>query len=107
MLFFFELGLFFLAMLTLGLGEVAGRGAALGLWLACTAASLLGYVAARRGLARMLHSPTAGSEDADARRAELDARWARTLLYTWRRTNALLLLGLAVVGGWYWLGNTV
>ena len=105
MLFFFELGLFVLAMLTLGLGELASRGAALGLWLACTVASLLGYVAARRGLARMLHGLTGGSEDTDPRQVDLDARWARTLLYTWRRTNALLLFGALVVGAWYWLGT--
>ena len=105
MLFFFELGLFVLAMLTLGLGELVGRGAALVLWLACTAASLLGYVGARRGLAEMLHGPSRGRQGADARQAELDARWARTLLYTWRRTNALLLFGALVVGGWYWLGT--
>jgi hypothetical protein len=35
----------------------------------------------------------------------LDERWARTLLYNWRRANVLLLIGLLVVGGWYWLGT--
>jgi hypothetical protein len=84
-LFFFELLVFLLSMLTLGLGEFVGRGLALGVWLACTAASLVGYLLAHRSTA-------------------LDDRWNRTLLYTWRRTNALLLFGAIVVGGWYWLG---
>ncbi len=106
MLFFFELGLFVLAMLTLGLGEFVGRGVALGVWLACTAASLLGYLPARRALSSMLRGPRDGAAGAEARQAELDARWARTLLYTWRRTNALLLCGAAVVAGWYWLGTS-
>jgi hypothetical protein len=35
----------------------------------------------------------------------LDAKWARTLLYNWRRTNVLLVLGALVVSGWYWLGR--
>ena len=106
MLFFFELGLFVLAMLTLALAEFVGRGAALGLWLACTVVSLVGYVPARRALAPMLRGPAGGSDGAAKREAELDAKWARTLLYTWRRTNALLLLGAVVVGGWYWLGTS-
>ena len=35
----------------------------------------------------------------------MDARWARTLLYNWRRANVLLVLGVLVVSGWYWLGT--
>jgi hypothetical protein len=35
--------------------------------------------------------------------ASLDEKWARTLLYTWRRTNILLLVGALAVGTWYWL----
>jgi hypothetical protein len=93
-LFFFELGLFVLIMLTLALAEFVSRGLALGVWLACTAASLIGYVLARRSL-----SPP---KPATADRPEtLDETWARTLLYTWRRTNVLLLLGALLVGGWY------
>ncbi len=105
MLFFFELGLFVLAMVTLGLGELVGRGAALGVWLACTTTSLLSYVAARRSLAQMLGGVGGGCAGIDARQAELDAKWARTLLYTWRRTNALLLFGAVAVSAWYWLGR--
>jgi len=33
----------------------------------------------------------------------LDARWARTLLHYWGRTNGLLLVGTLAVLGWYWL----
>ena len=109
-LFFFELLLFLLSMLTLALGEFASRGLALGVWLASTVASLLGYILTRRALSRdgsrtaptnvhRLPTPEEGS-------ARLEEKWARTLLYTWRRTNALLLFGAAIVGAWYWLGRT-
>ena len=91
MLFFFELGLFVLAMLTLTLGEFVSRGLALGLWLACTVLSLLGYLVASR------------STLTEGEQSRLDERWTRTLLYTWRRTNALLVVGAAAVAGWYWL----
>ncbi len=50
MLFFFELAVFLLIMLTIGLIEFVSRGAALGLWLTCTLASLVGYVLASRGV---------------------------------------------------------
>jgi len=56
-LFFFELLLFLLAMLTLGLGEFVSRGLALGVWLACTAVSLVGYLLAHRSLSRPLPRP--------------------------------------------------
>ena len=91
MLFFFELGLVLLIMLTVALGEFVGRGLALGLWLACTAGSLIGYAVVGRSLS--------GGEASSG----LDAKWGRTLLYTWRRTNILLLIGALVVGAWYWL----
>lgn len=90
MLFFFELALFTLIMLTLALGELVSRGLALGVWLTCAAASLAGYVVVGR------QRPTG--------RTELDEKWRRVLLYNWRRTNALLVLGALVVGIWYWLG---
>ncbi|MCC6420627.1 MAG: hypothetical protein IT429_20510, partial [Gemmataceae bacterium] len=45
-----------------------------------------------------------GSTPAPREVTPLDAKWARTLLYNWRRTNALLVLGALAVGGWYWLG---
>ncbi len=91
MLFFFELGLFVLAMLTLALGEFVNRVLALSLWLVCTAASLAGYAAALRLLPRPRET-----------RSGLDEKWAGTLLYTWRRTNAVLLVGAILVGAWYW-----
>jgi hypothetical protein len=124
MLFFFELFLFVLVMLTLALGEFVSRGIALVLWLVVTAFALVGYLPARNALRPLLASeggpsspsaalPGAGDE-APAPESEpaatdsptpLDARWARTLLYNWRRANALLLLGLLAVTGWYWLGG--
>ncbi len=115
MLFFFELGLFLLVMVTLALGEFVSPGAALTVWLVATILSLAGYVLARRPLVRLasaatpppaapgssptVPSPTPPVDPA----AALDQRWARTLLHYWGRTNLLLLLGAGVVGGWYWL----
>jgi hypothetical protein len=126
MLFFFELFLFVLVLVTLALGEFVSRGLALGLWLVATALVVGGYFLARGALAPVLAgaagdggvaaTPTEMSEghtEALATRTEgassdaptpLDARWARTLLYNWRRANVLLVLGLLAVGGWYWLG---
>jgi hypothetical protein len=122
MLFFFELFLFVLVMLTLALGEFVSRGLALGLWVVMTAFASIGYLLARqslRALADAESSPDAPAEptgphgaatvpadasDADAP-SPLDEKWARTLLYNWRRTNVLLLLGVVVVGAWYWLGQ--
>lgn len=91
MLFFFELALFVLIMLTLGLGEFVGRAVALTLWLGATTASLLGYLLAGRG------------RGVETMPSELHEKWRRTLLYNWRRTNALLLLGAPIAGVWYWL----
>ncbi|MGE3269227.1 MAG: hypothetical protein AB7P40_10795 [Chloroflexota bacterium] len=145
MLFFFELFLFVLVMLTLAIGEFVSRGLALTLWLVVTALTLVGYVFARQSLQSLLAggapgpetSPADGgmsaaaaqaSEESSADRAlgdtdlpepdrpdgdvqadvdvptPLDERWARTLLYNWRRANVLLILGAVVTGGWYWLG---
>jgi hypothetical protein len=111
-LFFFELALFVLAMVTLALWEFVGRGLALGLWLAATAASLVGYALASRVLAKP-RPPGAREGQAEQGQAErgtvpakgapLDARWAATLLYNWRRANALLVLGALAGGAWYWL----
>jgi len=95
MLFFFELFLFVLIMLTLALGEFVSRGLALGLWLVVTGVSLIGYLVARG-------SRTRGGSGSPS---SLDERWTQTLLYNWRRTNALLLLGMVAVGVWYWLGR--
>ncbi len=118
MLFFFELGLFLLIMVTLALGEFVSRGAALTVWLVATALSLAGYLLARRPLLRLASEatrPPAAPEPSPPMSspgppvdpaAALDQRWARTLLHYWTRTNLLLLLGAAVVGGWYWLGTS-
>ncbi|MCC7368962.1 MAG: hypothetical protein IT306_11095 [Chloroflexi bacterium] len=123
MLFFFELFLFVLVMLTLALGEFVSRGLALTLWLVVTAFTLAGYLFARRSLHAVLQGgsaipfgdpgpvvpqPGAGHGHPESLPTEptvLDEKWARTLLYNWRRTNALLVLGAVVAGGWYWLGT--
>jgi hypothetical protein len=127
MLFFFELFLFVLVMLTLAIGEFVNRGLALGLWLVVTAFALGGYLLARGALAGLAagevgagaappeppgHASAAPDEPEPAPDAvphdgptPLDARWARTMLYNWRRANAILLLGVLAVGGWYWLGG--
>ena len=107
MLFFFELGLFLLVMVTLALGEFVSGGAALTVWLAATTVSLVGYGLARRPLVRLASpppsAPTTPSPVPVDPAAALDQRWARTLLHYWGRTNLLLLLGAGLVGGWYWL----
>ena len=104
MLFFFELFLFVLVMLTLALGEFVSRALALGLWLLMTAFALIGYLLARQALrARLDGEPTTREAAADAQPDAaspdpLDERWARTLLYNWRRTNVLLILGALATG---------
>lgn len=127
MLFFFELFLFVLVMLTLALGEFVSRWLALVLWLVVTAFALTGYVLVRRSLGRLASGETGPSpalperpvsaetkaSDADrpgppgdaTQRDPFDEKWARTLLYNWRRSNVLLLLGAVLVAGWYWLGR--
>jgi hypothetical protein len=119
MLFFFELFLFVLVMLTLALGEFVSRWLALVLWLVVTAFALVGYVLARRVLGALLagaspgprrepdgHSSGSAGTDGDGTRpAPLDEKWARTLLYNWRRSNVLLILGAVAVAGWYWLAG--
>jgi hypothetical protein len=129
MLFFFELFLFVLVMLTLALGEFVSRGLAVMLWLVVTAFAVGGYFLALGALRPLLSreaGPARAADDEPAAGAggerpatvqptaddrpggaptALDQKWALTLLYNWRRTNVLLLLGLAVVGGWYWLGG--
>ncbi|MFN8633763.1 MAG: hypothetical protein U0893_07920 [Chloroflexota bacterium] len=143
MLFFFELFLFVLVMLTLALGEFVSRWLALVLWLVVTGFALAGYLLARWALSDAIAAgdaqppdppadegeshgspvsseatPDAAAElhtgppvdvpaDApgDAPPTALDVRWARTLLYNWRRSNVLLVLGAAAVAVWYWLGR--
>ena len=129
MLFFFELFLFVLVMLTLALGEFVSRGLALTLWLVVTAFTLVGYLFARQSVKAILagesaipplrpvesaperpepresseHTPPIESSGL-APLTPIDEKWANTLLYNWRRTNVLLVIGVVVVGGWYWLG---
>lgn len=129
MLFFFELFLFVLVMLTLALGEFVSRGLALTLWLVVSVFTFVGYLFARQSVKSIQaggsaiplsrpadtlpstadvpeagdHVPAAASPQM-APLAPLDEKWANTLLYNWRRTNVLLLIGAVVVGGWYWLG---
>ena len=112
MLFFFELFLFVLVMLTLALGEFVSRWLALVLWLVVTGFALIGYVLARQALRGLLAGGTVPAPgDAPARAgdapepAPLDEKWARTLLYNWRRSNVLLLLGAIAVVAWYWLAG--
>jgi hypothetical protein len=119
MLFFFELFLFVLIMLTLALGEFVSRWLALLLWLVVTGFALVGYLLASRSGTGLTPQPSherpptprppparAGEgAPAGGESSELDERWARTLLYNWRRTNLLLLGGALVVAVWWWLGG--
>jgi hypothetical protein len=100
MLFFFELFLFVLVLLTLALGEFVSRWLALVLWLVVTVFSLIGYVLARQSLSG-LAAP--GPEPSPP--TPIDEKWALTLLYNWRRSNVLLVLGALAVGSWYWLAG--
>ena len=123
MLFFFELFLFVLVMLTLALGEFVSRGLALTLWLVVSAFTLVGYIFARQSVKSILAGGSAiplarpsdsqsetdeyGEQGASGQLAPLtpiDEKWANTLLYNWRRTNVLLVIGAVVVSGWYWIG---
>jgi hypothetical protein len=117
MLFFFELFLFVLVMVTLALGEFVSRWLALIVWGVATVLVVLGYLLARHSLRNVLRGAVPADEttapDADRLPTEppspaitaLDEKWARTLLYNWRRTNVLLILGACVVAGWYWLAG--
>ncbi|HZO33248.1 MAG TPA: hypothetical protein VFH48_45470 [Chloroflexota bacterium] len=100
MLFFFELFLFVLVMLTLALGEFVSRWLALVLWLVVTVFSLIGYVLARQSLSGL----AAGAPERPEA-TPLDEKWALTLRYNWRRSNVLLVLGTLAVGGWYWFSR--
>ena len=93
--FFFEFQLFVILLLTIILAEVVGRGAALILWCSFTVVSHAAEVWARRHFAHVPKEPPEVGQE------ELGDRWARTLLYSWRRSNNLLLIGAAGFGVWY------
>jgi hypothetical protein len=92
-LFFFEAGFFALALAALALAEFWGRGQALVLWAVLTVLSLLGGPLVRARLAR---TPPAD-------RAE--AQWRRALIDSWRHFDKLLLVGLAILAAWWWVGR--
>jgi hypothetical protein len=96
--FFFEFQLFIILLLTVILAEVAGRGVALILWSVFTVVSHTGEVWARRHFAHVPKEPPKVGHE------EMGDRWARTLLYSWRRSNNLLLIGAAAFGIWYLVG---
>jgi hypothetical protein len=93
MLFFFEVGFFVLAVATVALVEFVGRGPALVLWVLVAAISLLASPLVQRRLAR--------NPPVDA----ADIKWRQLLADSWRHLNRLLLIGLVVVAGWWWLGT--
>ena len=99
---------------------------ALTLWLVVTTFTLVGYLFARQSVKAILAGESVISlsrpvepsaecgessehtlpveSSGQAPLTPIDEKWANTLLYNWRRTNVLLVLGAVVVGGWYWLG---
>jgi hypothetical protein len=93
MLFFFEAGFFVLAVTTVALVELVGRGTALALWLTVTAVSLLASPLVQRRLAR---NPAADAAE---------TKWRQLLADSWRHLNRLLLIGSIAVAGWWWLGT--
>jgi ABC-type protease/lipase transport system fused ATPase/permease subunit len=92
-LFFFEVAFFALAIVAIALAELWGRGQALAVWAVVTAGSLIAAPIARARLAR--RPPTDRTEE----------HWRRTLADSWRHLNKLLLVGLAALAGWWWLGT--
>lgn len=99
MLFFFELSLFVLLVITIALAEFVGRGQAFGMWVGFTLLSVAGELTLRRRWA------TLARQNTDSEPEAVDTRWTRTLLYTWRRTNLLLLIGTLFFGLWYWFSR--
>ena len=92
MLFFFELAFFILAMIALALAEFVSRGLALGLWIGVTTLSYAWSTLARAALAR---TPAVDRSE---------EQWRRTVEDSWRYFNRLLLVGLAALALWWWLG---
>ncbi|MFN8524089.1 MAG: hypothetical protein U0821_13405 [Chloroflexota bacterium] len=88
MVFFFELALFALMMVTIAIGEFGSRLAALTVWSAATVLSFAAYVVTGRR-----PSPATA----------LDARWRDSLRYAWRRTNGVLAVGVLATAVWWWL----
>ena len=82
-----------LALVTVVLTEVWGRLQALVLWSAVTLLSFVASICIRARLA--------GRRPVD----ETEIRWRRTLADSWQHLNKLLLLGLAALAGWWWLGT--
>ncbi len=99
MLFLFELSLLVLLILTIALAEFVGRGQALGTWLGFTLLSVAGEFTMRRRWAALVQQRLPQGPELE------EARWARTLLYTWRRTNLLLLIGALFFGLWFWFSR--
>jgi hypothetical protein len=93
MLFFFEAAFFILALVAVVLSEAWGRAPTTLLWLALTVVSLL---------ARPLLQARLGRRPASDHR---DARWRGAVFDSWRHFNLLLLLALAGLGAWWWLGQ--
>ena len=93
MLFFFEAGFFVLAIAAIALAELWGRAQALAIWAAITLISL--------GAAPLVGARLARQPAVD----RTEAHWRRTLADSWRHLNKLLLLGLAALGGWWWIGT--
>ena len=93
MLFFFEVGFFALAIAAIALAELWGRAQALAVWAGITVLSL-GAAAVAAG--RLARRPPAD---------RIEAQWRRTVADSWRHLNKLLLVGLAALGGWWWIGT--
>jgi hypothetical protein len=96
MVFFFEFGVFALAMATLAVAEFLSRGAALAIWGGITALSLVTYLAYRGRAPR---------DSSGMPRGDVDARFWATLLYSWRRTNVILVIGTLVVAAAWAVGR--
>jgi hypothetical protein len=91
-LFFFEVGFFVLALVAVVLAEAWGREPTILLWLVLTAVSLATLPLFQLRLKR---------RPAQDRR---DALWRGAVVDSWRHFNRLMLLALAGLGAWWWVG---